>query len=195
MKKSIVIFLIIVTMMLVACDNSTTDKNNNEITQKSSVFQLGDTVSTDSMEFTLTAVSREPQFSIVVPPEGYSFIVVDFTLKNIGKTEWGFIDKVDGGSSKQVSSIIYIDYNDGYIFDVDDVKDVNGDIWVEHSFVRPSDSTFYDDEFKPLHEAVDCTVAICVPNEVVTNKDANLLINCILWSSDTSSKVFSFDGR
>lgn len=59
------------------------------------------------------------------------------------------------------------------------------------SFVEPANALISD--LKPLSEAVTYQVAICVPNEVIENNDAPLLININLLNEagETVTAIYS----
>lgn len=176
-KMCILILSVVMGISLCACGKTTTAEKgivSNEI---------GDAVSTDAAELVLLNVSYEDTFGSVTPKEGYSFVVVDYTLKNIGKTDFGYFLTATGGRSMCMESIVSIDYNDGYIFYVDDVEGADGKNYDKNYMYQMSDYLYIRD-LKPLSDAVTVQAAICVPNEVIENTDAPLLIKFNLLNAN-----------
>ena len=191
MKKKLVLLLAtLMCISLCACGRSesstnevsvenTTKTDEKEITEN----EIGDTVSTDVAEVVLLNVSYEDTYGIVTPKEGYSFVVVDFSLKNIGKTNLAPFPTQGQGKSYVLGDIVSVDYNNGYTFFVDNVEGKDGSTYNESSMKKTSDDLLISD-LKPLSDAATAQAAICVPNEVVENTNTPLLIKINLLNSE-----------
>ena len=214
MKKIITLLLVLVMVLsLCACGgekaSETTNKTSDdtgsieeidaesegetEATEAEQIINnIGDTVSTDIVEATLIDVSFEDTY-LVTPKDGYSFVIVDFSMKNIGKNNFGMFIGNGGNKTKLPSSLVAIDYNDGYTFICDDVEEKNGSIADDSCFCHPNNA--YVDDLKPFGEGETYKVAICVPNEVVENTEAPLLIKLYLMNSQYESEVAVYSVR
>lgn len=155
------------------------------------MYQIGDTARTDIVEVVLNDVSFADTYSVCTAQEGYTFIVVNYSIKNIGKTELGFFPTFHRSRSIIPSSIVGVDYNDGYIFYVDDVVGSDGQTYYYSVFADPDDTDL--DDLKPLSEAVTFEAAICVPNQVIEDTAAPLLIkfNLLNEAGETVVAIFS----
>ena len=157
---------------------ATVESNSNE--DDSSYYSVGESASNDCVEITLNSVefesSRLEAASTIIPEDGQKFVTIEFTIRNIGKTELGYFKK-PGGNSKQIKDMPYVDYNDGYTFMISDVDAADGKTYMTMMgfFFDPNEGNLTSD-LKVLGEALVCTGSIVVPEEVVTNEDAPLLI-------------------
>ena len=160
-------------------------------------LKIGDTYSTDAVELTLLDVSYQPEYSSfgsrIVPEEGHSFVVINFSMKNIGKNELVRIPAANGNESPYPADLVCIDYNDGYTFMVDKVTGKDGQTYGDDCFAMPFDVTLND--LKPLDKGREFEAAICVPNEVVENEEAPLLVKFNLIDSKNSLETAIFSAR
>lgn len=187
MKKFIAIIMVLTMFIsITACGGNSMPALN-----------VGDTYSTDAVELTLLDVSYQPEYSSfggsIIPEEGYTFVVIDFSMKNIGKNGLVRIPAANGGESPYPADLISIDYNDGYTFMVDKVTGENGQTYGDDCFAMPFDVTLSD--LKPLDKGRNFEAAICVPNEVVENTDAPLLVKFNLIDSKNSLETAIFSVR
>ena len=79
-----------------------------------------------------------------------------------------------------------MDYNDGYIFKVESTS-IRGTNYGGTAFSNHYEEKLTD--LKPLSKAIECEVAILVPNEVVDNKSATLLIRMSVPNTNTTSEL------
>ena len=86
----------------------------------------------------------------------------------------------------------YVAYNDGFLFDCKSVEASNGENYGDSMFYTPISG--YKD-LEPLSGEFRFFVTICVPEEVITNTAAPLLLKCILQNSNNEPETFSFDLR
>ena len=142
------------------------------------IYNIGDPVQTDVAEVVVTEVNFSEKYSICKAASGYQFVTVTFSIKNIGKETMPPI-RYDNTYTMYLYQIPYVDYNDGYIFKVGEVT-VRGETYHVSCFASNEALT---DSLQPLSEAVTITSAIYVPEEVVTNTDAPLLIRVRVPSS------------
>lgn len=200
--RKLMALILAATMALSLCacggsDTSTTPKTEAQEESEPVVEakSIGDTISTDAVEVSLLDVSYEAVYlgGEIIPKEGHSFVVVEFSLKNVGKVELGMFPSVKGGTSSTPRDIVCVDYDDGYTFTVDDVEGNNGENYVKDFFVEPSN--VYLSALKPLEDAKTFKVAICVPNEVVENTDAPLLVKFNLLNAEETLETAIFSAR
>jgi hypothetical protein len=95
--------------------------------------------------------------------------------------------------TSSLSKAAYVDYNDGYLFFLDNVK-IPGDNYGGNYSYTIFESNLYINEIEPLSDAVTCRTVIYVPNEVATNTDAPLLIRIIVPTSN-GREVFAYKVR
>ena len=181
MKKALSLFLVLVLCIsLCACGS-----NNEPI-----IYKIGDAANTDVAELVVTKVTYNydyrPFFN-VVPEDGHAFIAIDFTLKNVGKQTWEYVTAHNGSNGKGLEDMLWLDYNDGYIFAIDDINDGRGKYVAAGFFVKPNG--FLSDTFTPLSPKVECRAVFYVPQEVVTNKDASLLVKFNLPTSEGAAQT------
>ena len=148
-------------------EDSSEEAESEEISEAEDVvlYEVGETVSTDSMACTLLSVEEE---------DGY--IKVTYSLENIGKkslsSAWIY---TPGAITSKCEGLSLLDYNDGYIFD-------------EHA-INAVDNELLSD-LKPLGDIVTITdVFVDVPEEVWSNKDAPLLVRINLYSEQINEKA------
>ena len=194
MKKVLALLLAIALVLsLAACGGGSSSGNTSENTTTEAtetVYSIGDTAKTDVAEVAVTKVEFADSYNDCYPDDGYQFACVTFTFKNIGKNTIPRIDKPTDGWTKVLCSIPFVDYNNGYCFYVGDVKTKN------HNYM---DSLFQSnqtlvDSLAPLSNAVNCTSAIYVPNEVATNTSAPLLIKVMVPKSE-GTEIISYKVR
>ena len=192
MKKTLSLLLaLVLCLSLCACgsdiDSTSSDtptesdvtiENEEVVEDEPTTYKVGDTVSSDIMEVKLISVSYTEEYNDYSFEDG-SFVVVKFSLKNIGKNTLSFLTGINGGESKIPAFSLAVDYNDGYTFTLDDIETPSVDISYE-LFYSPE---VFTDELKPLSDAVTYTVAIFVPNEVIDNTEAPLAIRYDLMNS------------
>ena len=173
--KKIVAFLLIVVMCFsfVACGESKSD------------YSVGATVSTDCAELMLTSCDFSDTYNSIVADEGKVFAILTFSIKNIGKSEFGYIKSIDGsGHSLLFSSIPCIDYDDGYIFSYDDMLGTLDFCSTDRNL---SDLT-------PLSDSITVEVVILVPPEVKENEEAPLLVK-MATPKTNGTEVFTYKIR
>ena len=117
--------------------------------------------------------------------EGKVFVILNFSIKNIGKTEFDYIKTVDSKKdSLMFSAIPCVDYNNGYLFSYDDklgsVKLCSTDMTLKN--------------LEPLSDAFSVQVAISVPAEVQENTDAPLVIKMAVPATK-GTEVFDYKIR
>ena len=173
--KKILAFLLIAAMCFsfAACGESKTD------------YSVGSMASTDCAELMLTSCEFSEKYNSIVADEGKVFVVLNFSIKNIGKTEFDYINTVDGKKvSLLFSAIPCVDYNNGYLYSYDDK--------LGNVKLCSTDMTLAD--LEPLSDAFSVQVAISVPAEVEENTDNPLVIKMAVPASK-GTKVFDFKIR
>jgi hypothetical protein len=184
MKKfSPVVFILVLCLSLCSCA-----ENSGKRT-----YKIYDTAGTDAVEIKLNNVSFEKEHYVsyqnttVSAQSGHTFVIIDFSLKNIGKEKLGYFRTVYKDYTYLPSSIVSIDYNDGYTYVVDETAD-------SYNF-----SLCYDyptlDMLEPLGSAEMYTTVISVPDEVVENTDASLFINFHLDNSKGRTEIVTYTIR
>lgn len=187
MKKFLALLLsVLLCFSLCACSKGTDTQNTTNPTNK-----IGDTAGTDAVEVKLNGVSYKDEYVTVTPQSGYSFVVVNFSLKNVGKTDLSYFH-IPNGSTYIPGKIVSVDYNNGYTFMLDDVKGASGTVYSENDFYTNYPNL---NELKPLGEGATYKVAICVPDEVIDNTEAPLLIKFFLVNSNRASEVVTYTIR
>ena len=108
-------------------------------TSKEALSRIGETVSTDVVEFTLTNVTYGNTLSLdkgdgyYLPTTAFSglgagdnntFVVFDFAVKNISKSKISGTD-ICGMDSKNHSQLYKINYSDGYLYDWGNYADLH----------------------------------------------------------------------
>ncbi len=173
--KKILAFLLIVVMCIsfAACGESKTD------------YSVGAMASTDCAELILTSCEFSETYNSIVADEGKVFVILNFSIKNIGKTEFDYIKTVDGKKdSLMFSAIPCVDYNNGYLFSYNDklgnVKLCSTDMTLKN--------------LEPLSDAFSVQVAISVPAEVEENTDNPLVIKMAVPSTK-GTEVFNYKIR
>ena len=114
MKRTISLVLVLALCLgLYACGSGSEDVYSE------TVYNIGDTVKTDMVEIQLKNVIYDYQYpqphDDLLPPAEKTFIQVNFSIKNIGKTTVKQLPAKDGESLSTQNSV-WLDYNDGYIF-------------------------------------------------------------------------------
>ena len=128
MKKIISALLaLVLCLSLCACGGGNNTPETTEATEPSIVkFAVGETASTEVIEFTLDSVEFADHLSLtpgdeyltpiaadasggLIPNEGKIFVCFSFTVKNIGKVE------LDSTAYRTMNLV----YSDGYTFEVD----------------------------------------------------------------------------
>ena len=203
MKKYVALLLAVVCCMLFcACHNEAERNETNEesaitevtepIETEPAVYQVGDTAGTDIAEVSLLDIAYADEYSGCDPGDGYSFVVAAYSLKNIGKQDFGYFPSYPHGNNQGLTNlpgeIMWVDYNDGFVFAIGDVGryDIS-------CFQSPCDAKLED--FKPLSEETIMVVAVCVPNEVVDNTEAPLHICFNLEDSSGKVETVTFAAR
>lgn len=167
MKKVLSVLLaLILCLSLCACaSNAKSEK----------VYEVGEMVSTDAAQVILNSYSFENSYrSMKLGQDGFDegyFIVLNFTIKNIGKTNLQNPVLPDRWSNGYFAEMVCVDYNDGFLFYCEPISDGTQE-WSIKSFYSPYDINISD--IKPLSDAIDVETAIYVPKEVVDNTAAPL---------------------
>lgn len=157
------------------------------------IYKIGDTVKTDMVELQLIKVVYDYQYPYpytVPAPAGKVFIQVNFDIQNIGKTTLENLPARDGKNYSTLDSV-WLDCNDGYIFDVKDITDGNGD-YAAAGFLF---NEIFEFPLEPLSPVLDCHPVFCVPSEVLTNKSAPVHFSINLPSSDGTYTTITFKLR
>ena len=195
MKKVLSLLLaLVMCLSLCACGG---DASGGGIGGGTTTYKIYDTASTDAVEVKLKSVSYEDEYYIkgksdAVPANGYTFVVIEFSVKNIGKTDLDYFPLPSGNYTYIPGAIVCVDYNDGYTFWLDDVKGKNGVTYDENDLYTNYPTL---NELKPLGETATYKVAICVPYEVVDNTEAPLLIKFYLVKANGRSEVITYTIR
>lgn len=171
MKKIVVVILAVVMCLSFAgCDGGS-----------KKMYEVGDTVSTDCAQLTLNSFEIVDEYDSLTKVYGKKFAVLTFSVKNIGKTNLGFIKTIDGNRrSYSFSSMPCIDYNDGYLFSYESMLggcSINMDLA----------------DLAPLSD-VTVEVVILVPPEVKENEYNPLLVKMAVPKTN-GSKVFTYKIR
>ena len=174
MKKLFAFILVtMLSLSFVACGN---EKNT---------YVIGNTVSTDCAELTLESFEIADNYDSLVNVDGQIFAILTFSIKIIGKSEFGYIKSIDGsGHSLLFSSIPCIDYDDGYIFSYDDMLGTLDFCSTDRNL---SDLT-------PLSDSITVEVVILVPPEVKENEEAPLLVK-MATPKTNGTEVFTYKIR
>lgn len=204
MRKIICLVLPIILVATILAGCSSNDENNTKQTVN---HNIGETVSTDSVELKIQDVSygkylyrdlddnylmasNDPAgkyFSV----DGFAFVSIQYTVKNIGKTTiTQYVPSSENSISGVLSGMFSLDYNNGYKYYVVDV------------FNHVVSCTFGDNieaiesfsDLVPLTEAKTYRTVIQVPEEVITQTDNNLLLNVNVPNSE-SYETISFTLR
>lgn len=170
MKKLTALILAMVMLLsLTAC------VGGDSLEPSTVIYKIGDTVTTDIIEFTLNEFNFERYYS----NKDEKYAVVNCSLKNIGKTK---IDnsttvKVSNGSTvtyaSSIESIMRINYNDGFLFD--ESTNIFGTTW----------------DLEPLSPAQTYEAAYSVPQEIIDNTSAPLILEVFLPNNGTT-EMYSY---
>ena len=159
MKKVLALVLALVLVLSLVACGLFVKKSNK-------VYSIGDTANTDTTEVFVSNVELDKVNDLVI---------VIFSVKNIGKTALNSGISTIKGSSVFLQDIPYVDYNDGYEYDDKD------------SFGTHSYDTFLD--LEPLGKAITITSNIKVPDEVITNTSAPLLVKLRVPNSSRTEEI------
>ena len=210
MKKYISVFLIALMMIsLFACGGAVkpeavTFTEEPKVTEAPTpeptpepVYKVGDTVETDWAKLTVKSVSVVESYhsrgsTTKTTKAGHRFIEIYCSLVNTGKTTYSYFTNRTGGRTCMTKDIVYIDYNEGFLFDCKDVQNTSHGNYGDSMFYTPTSNYM---ELEPLSGEFRFFVTICVPEEVITNTAAPLLLKCILQNSKNEPETFSFDLR
>lgn len=198
MKKILSLILtLVMCLSLCACgdENKTSGPDNPPTAQE---LSIGDIITTDVMEFSLTRVEfadqlkhatfstgQQPDTEYMLPTteyqsnktfvadEGYTFLTYSYSLKYTGKEEIE-VDTVMGISA---------DYNNGYTFEV------WSDAYMWSNYISIDGNT----KLKPLDPQGEGRGCMKVPKEVSTNLSAPLKINVSIPNGDgtTTDAVYA----
>ena len=215
MKKALSLILaLVLCLSLCACGGDKANKTPNATTatptSETETFEVGTTVRTEVAEFTLTEVNDGVRSALQVLfvagdigqeylseditladlPEDiiallrnkqltYSLMMLTFTIKNIGKdTLNDFVSFPDqGGQTRVLDDLVRINYNDGYIFKAGDR--------IGAGYL----------DMEPLSPATEYDVTINVPEEVLLNTDAPLLVEVALPDGNGNTTIFTYKIR
>lgn len=189
MKKALS-FMLAATLILslAACGNEGNTSNNNS-TSATNELSVGDTLTSNIIEFTLTRVefadqlkyasfstgtspdveymlpTDEPQSNkTFVAEDGYTMLSYSYTLRYTGKEE----------IEVETAMGITADYNDGYIFEV----------WSDAYMWSDYISIDGDTKLKPLDPQGEGRGCMKVPDEVAENADTPLKIAVSIPNGD-----------
>ncbi len=156
-------------------------------------YKIGEAASNDTAEVVLVDVSYKDEYSSFGTDDEHTFVVVTYTLKNVGKTTFGYfpIYPNDGvvKNTKRPAEILWVDYNDGYVFAAEDP----GDPYDVTYFQSPRDADITN--HAPLSKEAVYEVAIVVPDEVIENTEAPLNICFNVLNSAKQKETFTFSVR
>lgn len=201
MKKALSFLLaLVMCLSLCACggdENKTTEPESTipEATVPPTteappvIYKIGDEISTDAMKVVLLNVEFADKYfnhlNMVCDPvdDAYTFLVVEFSVQNIGKTNFGGFSSPNGGKTTEIGDMVAVNYDDGYIFGADDVNCYNYGIVFDSQLMSYTGVKTINN-LKPLSEATTAKVAIIVPNQVKENTDAPLCIRFLLQNSN-----------
>lgn len=191
MRKVLVLMLTAaLALSLVACGGG---GGTGDTTADMKELTLGDTITTDIIEFSLTRVefanqlkyatfstSKKPDAEYMLPTtepqsnkafvadEGYTLLSYSYSLKYIGKEE------IEVKTAMGISA----DYNDGYTFEV----------WSDAYMWGDYISIDGDTKLKPLDPQGEGRGFMKVPEEVATNEEAALIINVSIPNKDGTTR-------
>ncbi len=206
-NKKIFLVHIIVTMFLLGCGKSVDntlepnglEQESSEEAKETDYYSIGDTVSGENVEIVLKSVNFTPSYvsgsGRTVSVKGYEFVDIEFSVKNVGKTPLKMFEQINGGKSSVLYDIVYIDYNDGYIFTVDKVVDDNGDEFYPFLgfFFSDENRKAVDDtsisDLPVLGDSVTRIATIMVPEEVATKDDTPLLIGFTIPGEEETETI------
>ncbi len=177
------------------------DSEVAQVDVQETLYSVGDTVDNGYAEFTLVSSEIQDEYNGIKLEDEQVFVVVDYYIKNIGKTELGWVYPINGGSSLLFQDVVCVDYDDGFVFGFDEPRNIKGVI-VGAEFLTKNDkndSWYTLDELKPLSEGVSVEVAIPVPHEVETNTDKAIILKALLpkgeGSEEITNDIFAFKVR
>lgn len=174
MKKVLIgILALIMVLGLVGCSSSTPSEETNtteptETTnatkEEQTLYNIGDTVSTDCLECVLLSVEED---------NGY--IKVTYSVKNIGKeslsSAW---IRTNTSVTRSLAGLSILDYNNGYIYDEQVLNTVDNETLLD---------------IQPLEDEITVTDVYDVPEEVWNNADAPLLVTICLYSNEINENA------
>ncbi len=177
--------------------NDTTNKNA-AASEQQETFSIGDTITTDLMEFTLTRIEfgavlknatfstgQKPDEEYLLPLEkessstdfvadsGNTFLTYSYTIKYLGKEEMEIPTDMD----------MVVNYDDGYTFDIEH----SAYMWSD--YIQLKDTT----KLKPLDVAGEGRGYVKVPEAVATEIDKALTITVTIPDEEgtTSEKTYT----
>lgn len=184
MKKTFsLVIALVLSLSVSACNGEIHSPSKNKM------HRIGDVVRSDAMEVILTDIEHADTYTTtysgkndeVIPrDEEYQFIIVEFSVKNIGGTELRAFPSPPGEITNWITEMVTVDYNNGYTFYIDDVHATNHTIYSAPNFQSPR---IHTSQLKVLGEAKTAEVAILVPDEVIENTKAPLRIKFSLPTS------------
>ena len=189
MKKGITILLSAVLLLgLTACGGNSqpTDapaQDEDTAASEQKTLQLGETLKTDVVEFTLNSVEFVEKFEIdgtgYKPKDGNVYLAISYSVKNV--------DKVKLSALLEVKYSLALLYGEGYTFKPEH----------EPQFTLKADGTWSSAiplPMEPLSPAVEIKSCISVPLEVCENTDepAILEVNIPISRSPTAVYVSAY---
>lgn len=161
MKKILALLLVVVMFLsLVACSSSNEQIND--------ILQVGDTASTDKVEFILKEIKLVNS----------STVSAQFSIRNIGKESLSntYVTFGDGFSTQIMS--MRLNYNNGYLYKFDSMYNTSGNY-----------TTFYG--LEPLSAAQIYKMTVTVPVSV-TEGSEELLLEVALPYGSGNTKIFTY---
>ena len=178
MKRIVALFLAaVICLGFSACGGSTE-------------LEVGNTFGTDAVELKLISASFGDEYYVKeegvirAPNEGQTFILISFSLKNIGKTKLDYFPTINNKHTYIPGAIVSVDYNNGYTYSIDDFN-ING-------YCTQSPTL---NNLEPLSEAAIYSACISVPKEVAENTEAPLRINFNLVNANGRGEVVTYSIR
>lgn len=168
MKKIMICLLVVIlTLFGAGCDSASNQEANtagqtdSTTEEAKTLYNIGDTVSTDCLECCLLSVEKEG-----------AYIEVTYSLKNIGKIplDEAWINPEGANFTMKIAGLSTLDYNDGYIY--------GGSSQILNTVDNETLS-----DLQPLGDAITVTDSYDVPDEVWDNTEAPLTVTISLCSN------------
>lgn len=177
MKKIIALLLVslMAICLLCACGSGKDGASN---TSKTAEYKMGDTVSTDSVEFTLDDLTYseywDPNGDFVCKFMGDGNVCANvyFKVKNLGKE----------AIYSHTAAMLVLDYDNGYTYKTGDVyhKSSNGDYVANY------------EELVPLSDAEELVGYFEIPITIQDDTEHSLHINVTIYNSEGEEETFVY---